>query len=373
VMPRYGPGGGIVRIVRETARRLTSHGYQIEVFTAVTGEATAEAGPNSSAAVTVRQFPYGRSRRVHFPLLVGLDRALSDCNADVIHAHNHRYGHVLQAARVAHRRQIPLVVSTYYHPAQRRETLAKKGAIRMLDIAFGLVAYERAGALVALTRHEAELLRRFAPSPPIHVVPPGIDVSVWGNAAADLPVAGLPPAYFLYAGRIARTKGIEHLLSAVARIPPAVRRPLLLVGPDMGAREPLEARARALGIARDVRFLGLVPDDRTYRGIVRHASALILPSEWESFGIVLLEAMAARTPVIGSRVGAIPEVLDEGRAGRLVDYGDAQGLAEALTAVEGEPAATRLQVAHAFDRASALDWETATDRLRAVYEGVVHR
>jgi glycosyltransferase involved in cell wall biosynthesis len=374
VMPRFGPGGGIVQIVRETSRRLRERGDQVLVLTSSDapegGSGSVETTPEG---ISVRRFPRKGTGSVWFPMLAGLPPALSGDEADIVHAHNHRSGLVLQAARLARRGRLPLVVSTYYHPAQRHEAWGKKAAVRLLDVGFGIVAYERARSLVALTSFEAQAVRRFAPSVPIRVVPPGIDAARWGDPSSDRRDPRLPPEYFLYAGRLARTKGIPYLLRAVARLPPDVRRPLVLVGPDMGARAGLEAEARRLGIAGSVLFLGHVPDDAAYRGVVRGATALVLPSEWESFGIVLLEAMAARTAVVGSQVGAIPDVLEGGRAGRLVPFGDVDALSAALTAVVREPDRTAELVGHGFARARELDWARATDGIRAVYQEAIGR
>ncbi len=376
VTVRFGPGGGIVQIIRETSRRLRALGDEVEVFTSrpvLPGPAPRADAPSAPEELPVHRFPYGRTERLKFPFYVGLNEALARSGADVIHAHQHRNAYVLQAAHAARRLKVPLVVSTYYHPAYRREPLPKRATIRLLDFGFGLMAYERAQGLIALSNLEVGIVRRFAPTPPIHVVPPGIDFARWSDASSDLPDPRRPPEYFLYAGRIDWTKGLVYLLRAMALLPPGVRRPLVLAGPDWGVRAELEAEARRLGIGDAVTFLGHVPDDRAYRGIIRGATALVLPSESESFGIVLLEAMAARTPVIGSNVWAIPEVLDGGRAGRLVPYADPNALAAALAAVVREPDETRRQVERGFERARSMDWSVTTRAFRAIYEEIVRR
>lgn len=373
VTARFGAGGGIVTIVRETSRRLQARGFEMEVFA---GPADAPGGPTTESVpepLPVRRFRYGRTDRLKFPLMDGLTDALLRSGADVIHAHNHRMGHILQAARAARRGGVPLVVSTYYHPAHRAEPRLKKAAIRLLDFGFGLGAYGRAAHLIALSNFEVLRVRPFAFSAPIRVVPPGIDLSLWADPATDLRDPRLPPEYFVYSGRVARDKGIEHLVRALAVVPASQRRPLVLVGPDFGFRPRLEALARELGVADRLVFLGHVSDGRVYRGVFRRARALVLPSEWESFGIVLLEAMAAGIPAIASRAGAIPEVLDEGRAGYLVPYGDAPALAEAMRRVEEEPEEARRRADRGAERVRSFDWSSTTESFRAIYEAVARR
>jgi glycosyltransferase involved in cell wall biosynthesis len=100
---------------------------------------------------------------------------------------------------------------------------------------------------------------------------------------------------------------------------------------------------------------------------VRGARALVLPSEWEAFGLVVLEAMAAGTPAIATDVGGAPDLLDRGRAGRIVRFGDVAGLAAALRATVEDPTATREQVARATERVRGYDWQASADRFLAIY------
>src|SRR5208282_3562313 len=95
-----------------------------------------------------------------------------------------------------------------------------------------------------------------------------------------------------------------------------------------------------------------------------------LPSEWEAFGLVLLEAMAARTPIVATSVGAVPEVLEGGRDGLLVPYGDPSALARALQDVLNDPDGARERVSRADVRVRGLDWMDSANRLRALYREV---
>lgn len=375
VTSRFGPGGGVVSIVRETSLRLRARGLDIEVYAGVGGRRGGPFDPSAKDPLPVRRFPYGRSDRVRFPLMVGLTEALTRSGADIIHPHFHRTGHILQAARAARKSRVPLVVSTYYHPAHTADPLPMKAAIRMLDFGFGLGAYGRAAALVALSHSEIARLRPFAFSAPIHVVPPGVDLASWSDPSTDRRDPRLPPEYLVYSGRLAWDKGLVPLVRALARVPPDWRRPLVLVGPeiDPGIRSRLELLGRELGVADLLRFLGHVPDEATYRGIVRGAGALVLPSEWESFGVVLIEAMAAGTPVIASRAGAIPEVLEDGAAGLLVPYGDPEALAHAMAEVLRSPGDTRVRRARGLERVRSFDWGVTSEALRAIYEQVSRR
>ena len=124
-----------------------------------------------------------------------------------------------------------------------------------------------------------------------------------------------PGGYFLYAGRLAPEKGLEHLVTAWQR----VEAPLLIVG-DGPERERLRQ------IAGDrVEFRQAVPADEVAR-LMSGARAVLVPSVWhEPAGKVVLEAYAAGVPVIASAVGALPEFVDDDVTGFLVPAGDAAG------------------------------------------------
>jgi glycosyltransferase involved in cell wall biosynthesis len=374
---RFDAPGGVETTVREVTRRLKARGEDVQVFAS---DLFDEAGwvrrsdyrPEVDG-VPVRRFGLVKRPAPHLtlPMMVGLIDALAESGADVIHAHSHRYGHVLQAAAVARRLRTPIVISTHYHPADRRESAWKRGLLRLEDFTFGLTAYRTASALVAESQVEARRVGEFAPRDRIHVIPPGIDSAEWSSAGeATVDGIDLPERFLLFSGRIASNKGLGLLLEGLARIPPTERLPLVVMGPDWGEQPALESRARALGIAGSIRWVGPAPDRRTYRGVLRRASALVLPSEWEAFGLVLVDAMAAGVPVVATAVGAVPEVLEQGRAGRLVPFGEPEALAAALRAVVGAPEETARLRAEGLRRAAGLDWSVSVEGLLALYRSV---
>lgn len=377
---RYDSPGGVETTVQQLCQGLRSGGEEVEVFA---GDLVDESGwvrrrdfPPTVGGIPVHRFPAVKQPvpGLSLPYLAGLRDALAESRPDLIHAHSHRYGHVLQATSIARRKNIPLVISTHYHPADRREPPLKRRLLRLEDYLFGFASYRRADALVVESELERSLVRAFAFGGPIHVIPPGIDLREWEGTNADR-IAGLsvPDAYFLFVGRIAPNKGLPLLLDALARLPPAERSPLVVVGPDWGERTSLEAQSRRLGIEREVHWLGPIPTGSVYRAIVRRAQSLVLPSEWEAFGLVLLDAMAAHTPIVATAVGAVPEVLEQGRAGRLVPYGDPSALAAALADVREHPGRTRELVGYGAERVRQFDWPVAVERHRTLYREIARR
>jgi glycosyltransferase involved in cell wall biosynthesis len=128
-------------------------------------------------------------------------------------------------------------------------------------------------------------------------------------------------AGFLYVGRLTEEKGIRTLLEAARARPGLVR----VAGDGPLASVAVEAAARGM-----IEYLGH-REPATLIEDIRSATALVVPSIWfEPFGMVILEAFAAGTPVIASRIGAIPDIVDDGETGLLVDPGDAEALAWAM-------------------------------------------
>lgn len=237
-----------------------------------------------------------------------------------------------------------------------------KGTGGLVDLVLG--AYERfvlprvmrrADRVVAVSPVAAKLC-----PPDAQVIPPGVDTDLFAPA----PGPRQEPPTFCFVGRLERTsrwKGVELLLAAVARArrerPEADVR-LAVVG-DGDDRATLEAEAQRLGIADAVAWHGALAQEEVAR-VVAGARALVLPSltDSESFGMSLVEAMACGTAVVGSRVGGIPSVVREGVDGLLVEPGDVEGLAEALTTLVDDPAlAERLGAAGREAAESTWAWE----------------
>jgi L-malate glycosyltransferase len=124
-------------------------------------------------------------------------------------------------------------------------------------------------------------------------------------------------------------KRTSVLVELLARVREHVDARMLLIGDGPERRALAEAFARA-GLGRQVRFLGMVQDPAPW---LREGDVFVLPSAMESFGLSALEAMASGLPVVASRVGGVPEVVDDGVTGLLVEPESTVAFAEAATAL----------------------------------------
>ena len=175
------------------------------------------------------------------------------------------------------------------------------------------------------------------------MIPCGVDTELFQPmapaVAKDLLELG-PEPLLVYVGRLQPIKGLETLLEAMTRLDDGSH--LLIIGgdqdePDNGHGAHLRGLASTLGLERRVRFLGAQPQ-RRLRLFYAAAEAVVIPSYYESFGMVALEAMACGTPVVASRVGGLTTTIQDGVTGHLVPEGDPMALADRLRGLLGDPA-----------------------------------
>jgi phosphatidyl-myo-inositol alpha-mannosyltransferase len=198
-------------------------------------------------------------------------------------------------------------------------------------------------------------------------IPNGVDVNALASAP---PLDGYPRPgkTVLFLGRYDEPrKGMAVLLDALPKVMERFGDVQLLV---VGRGDEDQLRSQAGELVENIRFLGLV-DDAAKASAMRSADVYCAPNTGgESFGIVLVEAMAAGTPVVASDLDAFRRVLRDGEAGRLVPVGDADALADALIAVLQDDALRERYVAAASAIVGSYDWSVVAGQIMRVYETV---
>jgi glycosyltransferase involved in cell wall biosynthesis len=165
-------------------------------------------------------------------------------------------------------------------------------------------------------------------------------------------------------------KGIRFLVEAAAQLKPRFPDLKVVVAGDGFERPDLIALAERLGIARDVTFLGWVPNSELPQ-YYRAAALSVIPSLEEGFGIPAAEAMGCETAVVASDAGGLPEVVEHGVTGLIVPRGDATALAGAIGELLADPA-RRTRMGHAGrERALRLfDWDRSAEQFEQIYAGI---
>ena len=199
----------------------------------------------------------------------------------------------------------------------------------------------------------------------ISMVANGVDTELFSPDAS----VTRDPREVLCVGRASDpNKGVALLVEALGELPADVR--LTLVDdphPDNVARK----RAQALGLADRVDIVGRVPVEELVR-LYRRAALVVVPSLFEGFGLPAVEAMACGTPVVASRAGALPEVLETGGGGRLVEVGSPPALARGMAELLAQPA-LRAELGERGRKGvlGAYGWPSVAERTAEVYREVV--
>jgi phosphatidyl-myo-inositol alpha-mannosyltransferase len=374
----YPHRGGISEHVRSLSLALTGRGHTVTVITG-----GMPAGPMEPGPPVVR---LGRSVPIHYngslsriTVGAGLPRAvrgaLRDGRFDLLHLHNP----LMPTLPYFALRHATCPVVATLHSGYPRDRLAElfRGPLRRL--------LDRASLLLPVSGSARLAVEPFFPGR-YRIVPNGVDFEFFASARATEPAlarpldipgevpaervppdqAGVLPQRILFVGAAVPRKGLPIMLEAYRLLRTRRQGLELLIAGDgpllAGVRRAVPERLRG-----EVQFLGSC-DRRALRACHAQADVFCAPSLGrESFGMVLLEAMAAGVPVIASDIDGYAEVVDPGVDGLLVSPGDPVALAAALDYLLGDPG-LRSRLARAGCRkAASLRWDRIADAVEAAY------
>jgi D-inositol-3-phosphate glycosyltransferase len=338
--------GGMSVVITELTRELGRLGVEVDVFTAQ---------PLPAGSSVVRLSP--RVRLIHLPGAGGANGA-----GVALHAALPRLLESLQAWCAAEEVRYDLLHTHYWLSGVLGMTAQERWGIPHLTMFHSLGAVKNAVAgserepplrlareqelaqrcqlVVAPTeREKSNLLMHCGVSRErVRVIPCGVDLGHFRpleRSAARGRIGWDPEEpILLYVGRFAPVKGVDLLPAVLVRVrTPQVR--LLVVGGDGGAAEsaaPLRREAARLGLEERITFLGPV-EHAALPSYYAAADLVVVPSRYESFGLVGLEALACGTPVVGTRVGALPDLVRSPTDGRVVEVDSPSTLAASIDEV----------------------------------------
>jgi phosphatidyl-myo-inositol alpha-mannosyltransferase len=352
--------GGVQAHVRDLAETLIGLGHLVSVL-APGDEEAPELPPYVVAAGKTVPIPYnGSVARLQFGLVSAtrVRRWLRDGEFDVVHVHEPAPPSLsLLTVLLA---DVPLVATFHSSTTRSRFLSMFDGVVQaVLERLSGRIAVSQAARKMIMVHLGADAV----------VIPNGVRVSAYAQAG---PLPGYPrpienSGTIGFIGRYEEPrKGMSVLLEAMSQL--VLTRPglrLLVAG-----RGDEQAFVKALppDISDSVVMLGVV-DEAVKASMLRSIDVYVAPNTGgESFGIILLEAMSARTPIVASDLDAFRRVLDDGRSGVLFTNRDAQALATTLDRLLAEPA-LRWQLAEASaEVVRPYDWNVVSTQILRVYE-----
>jgi phosphatidylinositol alpha-1,6-mannosyltransferase len=352
--------GGIQNHVLELATALTHEGVDVTAY-------LLKANYPDDLAFEVEQVPFVPLPRltagqyVSFSLAAG--RRLKKGDHDLVHGHS-MYGWGAAVAKGG-----PMVVTC--HGTQLNEYRATRATTRDPNhtttdyISYRMERYaaRRADAVIAVSEeNRVDVVEQYGvPEERLRVVPNGIRPERFKEARPEGPT-------ILFVGRLHQRKGVDVLLRAMPEVLASVPEARLLVA-GSGEREgELKALKAELGLGDEVEFLGFVPDE-DLPDLYARARVFTMPSLYEGFGIVMIEAMASSVPVVAFATGGAPEVIEDGVNGHLADP---ETLADRLVRVLEDPAGAAAMGRRGRELVEArYSWRAVARRTAEVYGEVV--
>jgi glycogen synthase len=365
---KFDPIGGMQNHTAELTRTLDRRGVVQTVLTTRPPTAPYFQRLGDHARVIRLGLPIRRFRQLYAPQAAIIAPILA-ARSDVVHVHLGEDLAVLPIGAAAARlHRLPLVLTI--HTSLRHTLAVSDLRSALLKTIGGLIErwgeHSAEAVSVITSRLHRLLLSDGVDENRVHLIPPGVDPSLFEGPFED-PFAGIRRPRVLFVGRLAPQKGVSTLVEAAGLLEdPGAR--ILLVG-DGPERPKLERDAERLGVDDRLHFVGFFAHERLPAAMA-HADLLVLPSLYEELGTVLLEAMQAALPIVASKTGGIPDVIENGVNGMLVPPGDPEALARAIDCLLADrKLACRLSEG-AQERAKDYDWEVLAERVLRVYRGV---
>ena len=334
--------GGAARVAYDLSLGLTKNGHSVMVFTTDKGLDSTHFNKNQSILLDGMEVYYfknlsrflankGFSIPYYSPFIIRNKIK----NSEIIHIHELRRIINIPIYYYARRYKIPYIIHAHGAVFPNKRS-AKKFLGVIFDSLFTRRFLKSASKIIALTNNEVEQYMAFGINKEkIAVIPNGIDLSQCNNflqrglfrkkysIADNIQI-------ILFIGRIAKIKGIDLLVRAFANVVQTLNNVLLvIIGPDYGFLSTVRALISVLKIGDKVLITGPLYEKDKFEAYI-DASIVVVPSRYEIFGMVVLESYACSTPVIGSRVGGLQEIVSHGKTGLLVKQGAVDELSSAL-------------------------------------------
>lgn len=302
----------------------------------------------------------------------GLEGVIKDIGPDIIHTHSYGYYHSDKLARLRKQSSWKLVMTSHgFTPGRGIFSSVKKMYTKLI----GKKTVKRIDYATALSENDKRIFTELG-SRKTRVIHNGLDFYRFKdlpNGESFRKKYNIKGKMILSVGRLEKIKGHDFLIKSFAEVlksQPDVF--LVIVGEDWGEKARLKELVRTLKLEGKVIFTGFLSLAQMPNAYVA-CDIFVNPSEHESFGIVILEAMACKKPCIATRVGAVSEIMEEGQTGLMVDYGNKKQLVLAILDLLNNDDMRRSMGEKGRQRViENFTWEKIGEDYSRVYESVLN-
>ncbi|MBO8138806.1 MAG: glycosyltransferase family 4 protein [Desulfotomaculum sp.] len=373
--------GGLAQHVYDLYNAMSKQGHDIHIITV--GSSDTPEYENVHGVNVYRVIPYQVSSPDFVTWAMQLNVAMLEKsltlirekrkNFDVIHAHDWLVAYAARALK--HSLEIPLIATIHATEHGRNNGLHNQMQRHISDVEWWL-CYESWRVIVCSHYMHEELRRVFqVPEDKLTIVPNGVNPEYFEVKKDNTILRGNYAApgekIVFYVGRLVQEKGVQVLLEAAPKIlhyHPNTKFVIAGKGPHM---IPLRRQARRMGIEARVYFTGYV-DDSTRNNLYKFADVAVFPSLYEPFGIVALEAMAARTPVVVSDTGGLSEIIKHGINGLKAYVGNPNSIADNVLHMLMNPESARRMEQRAYkDVIEKYNWNKIAGKTVELYGDVL--
>jgi len=351
--------GGVTEHVRHLADKLRRRGHEVTVLAPSSRVGDDHGIPGYvriGRSVAVRSNGSVAHIALSFHLVRRVRALLNESDYDVVHYHE-----PLVPA-------LPITVLRFHRGANvgTFHAMARRNLGYYYGRPFLKRYFNRLHACIAVSAPARDFIARYFDGD-YRIVPNGIDCSRFNPNLAPIDSVRVPGrTTILFVGRLESRKGLPTLLEAFGRLRQHRSNVQLVVVGDGPMRWGYERQVEALGIP-DVQFCGHVTNELLPRYYASSDIFCAPANGGESFGIVLLEAMASGVPVVASAIPGFSQVVDGGETGLLVTPREASEWAQALEALVDDPAGRRAMGEAGMRKAQRYDWERVVDTVLDVY------
>ena len=371
--------GGMNVYVRELARELGKRGLIVDIFTRWTDPTAPRILPlgDHVRVIHIKAGPIARLSKndlfQHVPEFVRRVQQFAECEEhDYAMIHSHYWLSGVAGMQLAEAWDVPHI--TMFHTLARLKQQARPEEVESaLRIEYEGRIISSVDRIAVATPDERDQLARIygVSRQRMTIVPCGVDLRHFQpldrqQAKASLGINGKPT--LLFVGRPDPLKGGELLIQATGMLQhPAT---VIMVGGNLEGDPELERLrqvAREQGLEDEIRFVGAIPQEELPR-FYNAADLMVVPSYYESFGLVAVEALACGTPVIATKVGGLQYIVEDGENGFLIPWRCAGLFAEKIDAALGD--ASVLDELRACARPSVMrfSWRIVAEQIRQVYD-----